>query len=114
MKLQLNEIMEATISELDDIDMTLAFEIEAIERQLAGNHDAGRVWREKAMKAKGHMQRTRALVRTRLDKLYYGEERMLHGAILAEIRKTMSVGKFMDAVNRAKINCGMLNKNSPQ
>lgn len=114
MKLQLNEIMEATISELDDIDMTLAFEIEAIERQLAGNHDAGRVWKEKAMKAKGHMQRTRALVRTRLDKLYYGEERMLHGAILAEIRKTMPVGKFMDAVNRAKINCGMLNKNSPQ
>lgn len=41
MKLQLNEIMEATISELDDIDMTLAFEIEAIERQLSGNHDAG-------------------------------------------------------------------------
>ena len=114
MKLQLNEIMEATISELDDIDMTLAFEIEAIERQLAGNHDAGRVWREKAMKAKAHMQRTRALVRTRLDKLYYGEERMLHGAILAEIRKTMPVGKFMDAVNRAKVNCGMLNKNSPQ
>lgn len=30
MKLQLNEIMEAAISELDDIDMTLAFEIEAI------------------------------------------------------------------------------------
>lgn len=114
MKLQLNEIMEATISELDDIDMTLAFEIEAIERQLAGNHDAGRVWREKAMKAKGHMQRTRALVRTRLDKLYYGEERMLHGAILAEIRKTMPIGKFMDAENRAKVNCGMLNKNSPQ
>lgn len=114
MKLQLSEIMEATISELDDIDMTLAFEIEAIERQLAGNHDAGRVWKEKAMKAKCHMQRTRALVRTRLDKLYYGEERMLHGAILAEIRKTMSIGKFMDAVNRAKINCGMLNKNSPQ
>lgn len=66
------------------------------------------------MKAKGHMQRTRALVRTRLDKLYYGEERMLHGAILAEIRKTMPIGKFMDAVNHAKVNCGMLNKNSPQ
>lgn len=114
MKLQLNEIMEATISELDSWDMMLAFEIEAIERQLAVNHDAGRVWKEKAMKAKGHMQRTRALVRTRLDKLYYGEERMLHGAILAEIRKTMPIGKFMDAVNRAKINCGMLNKNSPQ
>ena len=30
MKLQLNEIMEATISELDDIDMTLAFEIGAL------------------------------------------------------------------------------------
>lgn len=67
MKLQLNEIMEATISELDDIDMTLAFEIEAIERQLSGNHDAGRVWKEKAMKARDHMKRTRALVRTRLD-----------------------------------------------
>ena len=118
MKLQLNEIMEATISELDDIDMTLAFEIEAIERQLAGNQNGNqsgnKVWKEKAMKAKGHMQRTRALVRARLDKLYYGEERMLHGAILAEIRKMMPVGKFMDAVNRAKVNCGMLNKNSPQ
>lgn len=114
MKLQLNEIMEATISELEDLDMMLAFEIEAVERQLAGNQNVNKLWREKAMKAKGHMQRTRALVRTRLDKLYYGEERMLHGAILAEIRKTMPVGKFMDAVNRAKINCGMLNKNSPQ
>lgn len=114
MKLQLNEIMEATVSELEDLDMILAFEIEAVERQLSGNHDAGRVWKEKAMKARDHMKRTRALVRTRLDKLYYGEERMLHGAILAEIRKTMPVGKFMDAVNRAKINCGLLNKNSPQ
>lgn len=114
MKLQLNEIMEATISELDDIDMTLAFEIEAIERQLAGNQNGNEIWREKAMKARDHMKRTRALVRTRLDKLYYGEERMLHGAILAEIRKTMPIEKFMDAVNRAKINCGMLNKNSPQ
>lgn len=114
MKLQLNEIMEATISELDDIDMTLAFEIEAIERQLAGNQNGNKVWREKAMKAKGHMQRTRNLVKQRLDKLYYGEERMLHGAIIAELKKTMSIGKFMDAVNRAKINCGMLNKNSPQ
>ena len=108
MKLQLNEIMEATISELDDIDMTLAFEIEAIERQLAGNQNGNKVWREKAMKAKGHMQRTRELVRTRLDKLYYGEERMLHGAILAEIRKTMSVGKFMDMVYKAKRNAGLL------
>lgn len=114
MKLQLNEIMEATISELDDIDMTLAFEIEAIERQLSGNHDAGRVWKEKAIKARDHMQRTRNLVKQRLDKLYYGEKRMLHGAIIAELKKTMSIGKFMDAVNRAKINCGMLNKNSPQ
>lgn len=114
MKLQLNEIMEATVSELDSWDMMLAFEIESVERQLAGNHDAGKVWKEKAMKARDHMKRTRALVRTRLDKLYYGEERMLHGAILAEIRKTMPVGKFMDAVNRAKVNCGMLNKNSPQ
>lgn len=114
MKLQLNEIMEATISELDDIDMTLAFEIEAIERQLSGNHDAGRVWKEKAIKARDHMQSTRNLVKQRLDKLYYGEERMLHGAIIAELKKTMSIGKFMDAVNRAKINCGMLNKNSPQ
>jgi hypothetical protein len=114
MKLQLSEIMEATVSELDDLDMMLAFEIEAVERQLSVNHDAGKLWKEKAMRARDHMKRTRALVRTRLDKLYYGEERMLHGAILAEIRKTMSVGKFMDAVNRAKINCGMLNKNSPQ
>jgi hypothetical protein len=114
MKLQLSEIMTATVSELDDADMLLAFEIEAIERQLSDFHGDDKVWRQKAIKARDHMKRTRALVRTRLDKLYYGEERMLHGAILAEIRKTMPVGKFMDAVNRAKINCGMLNKNSPQ
>nr|DAO12174.1 MAG TPA: hypothetical protein [Caudoviricetes sp.] len=114
MKLDLSEIMTATVSELDDADMMLAFEIEAIERQLSSFHGEDKVWRQKAIKAKDHMQRTRALVRTRLDKLYYGEERMLHGAILAEIRKTMPVGKFMEAVNRAKINCGMLNKNSPQ
>lgn len=114
MKLQLSEIMTASISELDDLDMELAFEIEAIERQLNQYDREDKVWRQKAIKARDHMQRTRALVRTRLDKLYYGEERMLHGAILAEIRKTMPVGKFMEAVNRAKINCGMLNKNSPQ
>lgn len=114
MKLQLSEIMTATVSELDDADMLLAFEIESIERQLSGFHGEDKVWRQKAIKARDHMQRTRALVRTRLDKLYYGEERMLHGAILAEIRKTMPIGKFMNAVNRAKINCGMLNKNSPQ
>ena len=39
------------------------------------------------------MKRTRALIKTRLDKLYYGEERMLHGAILAQIRKEMPIGK---------------------
>lgn len=114
MKLQLSEIMTASISELYDLDMELAFEIEAIERQLNQYDREDKVWRQKAIKARDHMQHTRALVRTRLDKLYYGEERMLHGAILAEIRKAMPVGKFMDAVNRAKINCGMLNKNSPQ
>ena len=114
MKIQLNEIMKADINELDDLDMQLAFEIEVVERQLNFPERDDKSWREKAMKARDHMKRTRALVRTRLDKLYYGEERMLHGAILAEIRKTMSIGKFMDAVNRAKVNCGMLNKNSPQ
>lgn len=32
MKIQLNEIMKADINELDDLDMQLAFEIEAVER----------------------------------------------------------------------------------
>ena len=107
MKLQLNEIMEATVSELEDIDMTLAFEIEAVERQLSGNHDAGRVWKEKAMKARDHMQRTRNLVKQRLDKLYYGEERLLHGVILKMIRRDMSINRFMEYVNRAKIEAGL-------
>ena len=114
MIIALSDIMNASVSDLSDYDMTLAFEIEAVERQLNQYDREDKVWRQKAVKARDHMQRTRALVRTRLDKLYYGEERMLHGAILAEIRKTMPVGKFMEAVNRAKINCGMLNKNSPQ
>lgn len=109
MKLQLSEIMHASISELEDLDMELAFELESLERQLLYPHPtANRVWREKALKAQKHMERTRALVRTRLDKLYYGPERMLHGAILAEIKKTMTIGKFMDFVHKAKRNAGVL------
>lgn len=65
MKLQLSEIMTATVSELDDADMMLAFEIEAIERQLSGFHGDDKVWRQKAIKARDHMQRTRNLVKQR-------------------------------------------------
>lgn len=108
MKLQLSEIMKASISELDDIDIELAFEIEAIERQLNYPDREDKAWRQKAMKARDHMQRTRALVKTRLDKLYYGEDRLLHGAILAEIRKTMPIGRFMEIVHKAKQNAGMM------
>lgn len=108
MKLQLSEIMEATVSELEDLDMQLAFEIEAVERQLSGFHGDDKVWRQKAIKARDHMKRTRALVKTRLDKLYYGEDRLLHGEILAEIRKTMPIGRFMDFVHKAKRNAGMI------
>lgn len=107
MKLQLSEIMKASISELDDIDMELAFEIEAIERQLNYPDREDKTWKQKAMKARDHMKRTRALVRTRLDKLYYGEDRLLHGVILAEVRKTMSVGRFMELVHKAKRNAGL-------
>lgn len=108
MKLQLSEIMEATVSELEDLDMQLAFEIEAVERQLNFPKRDDKSWREKAMKARDHMKRTRALVRTRLDKLYYGEDRLLHGVILAEVRKTMSVGRFMELVHKAKRNAGLV------
>ena len=108
MKIQLNEIMKADINELDDMDMQLAYEIECIERQLLHPYKDARTWREKAMKARDHMQRTRALVRTRLDKLYYGEDRLLHGVILAEVRKTMSVGRFMELVHKAKRNAGVV------
>ena len=108
MKIQLNEIMKADINELDDIDMQLAFEIEAVERQLNFPERDDKSWREKAMKARDHMKRTRALVKTRLDKLYYGEDRLLHGAILAEIRKTMPIGRFMEIVHKAKQNAGMM------
>lgn len=55
MKLDLSEIMTATVSELDDADMMLAFEIEAIERQLSGFHGDDKVWRQKAIKARDHM-----------------------------------------------------------
>jgi hypothetical protein len=108
MKIQLNEIMKADINELDDLDMQLAFEIEAIERQLNFPDRDDKSWREKAMKARDHMKRTRALVRTRLGKLYYGEDRLLHGVILAEVRKTMSVGRFMELVHKAKRNAGLV------
>ena len=108
MIIQLTEIMKADINELDDLDMQLAFEIESVERQLNFPERDDKSWREKAMKARDHMKRTRALVRTRLDKLYYGEDRLLHGAILAEIRKTMPIGRFMEIVHKAKQNAGMM------
>ncbi len=108
MIIPLNEIMTADINELDDMDMQLAYEIECIERQLQHPDKDAKTWRERAMKARNHMKRTRALVRTRLDKLYYGEDRLLHGVILAEVRKTMSVGRFMELVHKAKRNAGLV------
>lgn len=108
MIIQLNDIMKADIIQLEDYDVQLAFEIETVERQLQyADKKNDRVWHEKALKARDHMKRTRALIKTRLDKLYYGEERMLHGAILAEVRKTMPVGRFMELVHKAKRNAGL-------
>ena len=107
MIIPLNEIMTADINELDDMDMQLAYEIECIERQLQHPDKDAKTWRGKAMKARDHMKRTRALIKTRLDKLYFGEERMLHGAILAQIRKEMPIGKFMSYVHRAKQEAGL-------
>ena len=109
MIIQLNDIMKADIIQLEDYDMQLAFEIENVERQLQyADKKNDRVWHEKALKARDHMKRTRALIKTRLDKLYYGEERMLHGAILAEVRKTMPVCRFMELVHKAKRNAGLV------
>lgn len=109
MIIQLNDIMKADIIQLEDYDMQLAFEIETVERQLQyADKKNDRVWHEKALKARDHMKRTRALIKTRLDKLYYGEDRMLHGAILAEVRKTMPVGRFMELVHKAKRNAGLV------
>lgn len=109
MIIPLNDIMKADIIQLEDYDVQLAFEIETVERQLQyADKKSDRVWHEKALKARDHMKRTRALIKTRLDKLYYGEERMLHGAILAEVRKTMSVGRFMELVHKAKRNAGLV------
>lgn len=108
MIVKLSDVMSASLSELSDLDMQLAFEIEAVERQLNYPDREDKSWREKAMKARDHMKRTRALVKTRLDKLYYGEDRLLHGAILAEIRKTMPIGRFMEIVHKAKHNSGMM------
>lgn len=109
MIIQLNDIMKADIIQLEDYDMQLAFEIEAVERQLKyADKKNDRVWHEKALKARDHMKRTRALIKTRLDKLYFGEERMIHGAILAEVRKTMPVGRFMELVHKAKRNAGLV------
>ena len=108
MIIKLSDIMNSSVSELSDYDMQLAFEIEAIERQLNYPDSEDKTWKQKALKAKTHMERTRALVKTRLDKLYYGEDRMLHGAILAEIKKTMPIGRFMECVAKAKRNAGVV------
>ena len=109
MIIPLNDIMKANIIQLEDYDMQLAFEIETVERQLQyADKKNDRIWREKALKARDHMRRTRALIKTRLDKLYFGEERMIHGAILAQIRKEMPIGRFMEFVHKAKRNAGLV------
>lgn len=88
MIIPLNDIMKADIIQLEDYDVQLAFEIETVERQLQyADKKNDRVWHEKALKARDHMKRTRALIKTRLDKLYYGEERMLHGRFLPRCAK---------------------------
>lgn len=107
MKIQISDIMQASISELEDYDMEMTCEIASIEIQLASDFEKSD-WRVKATRALSHMKRMQVLVKTRLNKLYYGEERMLHGAILAEIKKTMPIGKFMEFVNKAKRNAGVL------
>lgn len=69
MIIQLNDIMKADIIQLEDYDMQLAFEIETVERQLQyADKKNDRAWHEKALKARDHMKRTRALIKTRLDK----------------------------------------------
>lgn len=70
MIIQLNDIMKADIIQLEDYDVQLAFEIETVEHQLQyADKKNDRVWHEKALKARDHMRRTRALIKTRLDKL---------------------------------------------
>lgn len=107
MKISLSEIKQASISELDDLDLELSFEIEAVERQLNSGYENGD-WRKKAIHARDSMKSTQQLVRSKLSKMYYGEDRLLHGAILAEIKKTMPIGKFMEFVQKAKRNAGVL------
>lgn len=79
MIIQLNDIMKADIIQLEDYDMQLTLDSFDFKRQL-------------------HVI---------IFKLYYGEERYLHGAILAQIRKEMPIGKFMSYVHRAKQEAGL-------
>lgn len=102
MIIELSTIKNAGIGQLQDIDLDLSFEIEQIERQLAFL-DKSEDWRVRAELAKSHMIRARKLVRTRLSYLCFDENKSIHGAILAEVRRNMPIDTFMSCVNRAKL-----------
>lgn len=104
MKVNLSEIETSSISQLSDLEMNLAFQIEAVERQLSRPVRDDEVWREKAAKAKDHMCRAQKLVSMKIDKLYFDASYSIHGAIIAELRREVDVKTFMDCVRRAKGN----------
>lgn len=110
MKITLAEIKNATISELSELQEELSFEIEVINIQLNGDkyRNDDKVWREKATKARKYMESMLKLVNARHDRIYYAENRFVHGAILAEVKKIMTIGDFMRCVHRGKNNAGLL------
>lgn len=108
MKINLNEIATSTTGELSDLEMMLAFEIEAVERQLSIPNRDNSEWREKAIKARDHMKRAKDLVRMKINKDYFDANYGIHGSLIAELRKSVDVKTFMDCVHKAKFSMGVL------
>lgn len=108
MKINLNEIATSTTGELSDLEMTLAFEIELLERQLSSPVRDDSDWRGRATKALDHMKRAKDLTRMKINKDYFDANYGIHAALIAELRKSVDVKTFMDCVHKAKFSVGVL------
>lgn len=108
MKINLNEIATSTTGELSDLEMTLAFEIELLERQLSRPVRDDSDWRGRATKALDHMKRAKDLTRMKINKDYFDANYGIHAALIAELRKSVDVKTFMDCVHKAKFSVGVL------
>lgn len=109
MKLTLSQIRSASLYELAEMKSELEYSIGEIDISLSQKATSGDAnWRRRATDARKHIQNTLKLVNARYERLHYSDHYFSHGAILAEVRKMMTLEDFMKCVHRGKRNAEVI------